>query len=40
MRVLNDEWEDAFREWYPGFRSLPRVWPGKTDSDIFFAVVP
>lgn len=19
-RVLNNEWEDTFREWYPGFR--------------------
>ena len=24
MRVLNDGWEDTFREWYPGFRSLPQ----------------
>jgi hypothetical protein len=20
-RVLNEEWEDTFRHWYPGFRS-------------------
>lgn len=23
-RVLNDEWEDTFREWYPGFRAQTR----------------
>jgi hypothetical protein len=23
-RVLNDEWEETFREWYPGFRSSTR----------------
>jgi hypothetical protein len=23
-RVVNDEWEDTFREWYPGFRSPTR----------------
>jgi len=22
-RVLNDDWEDVFREWYPGFRPRP-----------------
>src|SRR5258708_40232707 len=25
-RVLNDEWGETFRTWYPGFRSLRRVW--------------
>jgi hypothetical protein len=25
-RMLNDEWEETFREWYPGFRPpAPRV---------------
>ena len=26
-RVLNDEWEDTFRTWYPGFRAraMPRA---------------
>jgi hypothetical protein len=23
-RVLNGEWEDTFREWYPGFRASPQ----------------
>ena len=22
-KVLNQEWEDCFRQWYPGFRLLP-----------------
>ena len=26
-RVLNEEWEDTFRRWYPGFRPEPEGQP-------------